>query len=143
MKNKTRNRQWVLWVVSLAVVFITVLDIHTAYTQHSSHLDEDRRSDIRILAQAVRSLLRDNAAAFDQWPTVFVTGDGTEPFYCRSLNQTIPTKDVKSLLQRYIRLLPRDQGINIPHVSLYYLRQQDGHWLVGNCALSKQDEVTT
>ena len=140
-QTRSLMRTGIMWFAALVLVIVVCLDIYTYRTQHAYYLDQDRDSDTRILAQTVGSLLRDQPDAFEDWPAIFVTGDGTGLFYCRALDQEIPIVDVKTLLAPYIRLLPRDPGINVPHVSLYYLRQHDTGWSVGNCARQLTDEV--
>lgn len=140
MKKTSQSRNWVIWLVILALAVILPLDIYTYIHQNSFHLNEDRRSDSKVLAQALRSLLRDKPTVDHEWPEMFVLGDGSGFFYCRALDREIPIINLAPTLKPYIRLMPRDQAINISHVSLYYVRRQNTLWSVGSCVLNKIDE---
>ncbi len=140
MQQGGQKRRWIIWLAGFIFIVLVFVDVDTYRNQHAHYVYLDRRSDSKVLAQALRALLRDQPTIVADWPETFVIGDKEGVFYCRALDQEIPVRKLRATLFPYLRLMPTDRVINIPSVSLYYLHHRDNHWYVGNCALQVTEE---
>jgi hypothetical protein len=141
MKHSHRARLWTLRLIIIALGIVVVLDLRTAATQHAHYQDELRRSDSRVIAQALQSLFRDSAAITASWSEAFILGSGTGSLFCPATGSSLPIKNVSGVLAPYLRILPQDPDNNLTSASLYYISHHDNRWFVGNCALTQRDEV--
>jgi hypothetical protein len=141
MKLKSRRPLVVAWLAIAVAVMLLFFDIQTALHQHEHYQNELRRSDSRVLAQALKSLLRDFPHVTDNWHEGFVIGSGSGELFCSALREQLPINTISLVLAPYLRVLPQDPDINLTQASLYYVRLRDSQWFVGNCELATKDEV--
>ncbi len=141
MKSDSQRRLGMVWLAIVTVVIVLFFDIRTALYQHRYYQNELRRSDSRVLAQALKSLFRDSPDVANDWDQVFIVGSGSGQLYCSALRQQLPVNTISAVLAPYLRVLPQDPDRNLSQASLYYLRSRGNHWFVGSCVLETDDEI--